>query len=871
MKCSNCSHIRKPLYLAIGTAIGALIAFPSLAQSPEYDEEELLIEEVVVTGSRIKRSTNTLSQEIITFTAEDIKASGDISVAEVLRSSTLNSFGSFQEESGYSNQSNAYLDLRGVGAERNLVILNGRRTVGSPSFYGGGTVNLNMLPFAAVDRIEIIADGASAVYGSDAIAGVTNIILKKNYQGLTVRARYGDRSEDDGTEESASLLVGASGLRGSITFSLEYDKRDTIYDADREYTRAKWGDYDGDGVILGWYETVGVSDFGYSLENPNWYWGLEYDPENPETWQYTPGAGCTEGDGWAGILSYGHEQGFYCGYAYGLVATNRAGLERLNSFVSAEYELTSSISLFADVLMAQNESFGRYAPPPSAGPPIPGDPRNDIGATWGYFRFVEIGTRDSNVTDNLTDINIGVRGEAGGSVSWEAYYTYSNYVSTNMGNYYLSRAGLAFNIVNDIDDFDQFVSNMKASTLNDDRQKLQKVFAGLQFDLFQLPGGTVSAYAGAEHFKIDYQALVDAQSAAGLVGGKAGNSAAGYRDVTAVFAEAVFPIFDWWEVDAALRYDDYSDFGSATTPRIGTVLQIPAYEALRFKASWGKGFRAPDLADLFYDTEYDYYWVIDYYGCQLNGIAEEDCWFSPVDGQFSGNIQLEAEHSESYSIGIDWQFADRWLASINYFNLELDDRHVYPWAQDQMDVDYYSGGNNPYVQRDERGWAEFIELSPRNSSIPLNYDSIDFALSGGLSFGFGDFGIQANASHYLNYDAELTYGTGEIYNAAGTIGVPDWRANILLTWNLNDAFASINWDYANGQEDPISGEKADAWYTFNVQAGYEFGRFGTFTLGANNVLNRGPETDENGIPLTQSQFIQDFTGRVIYLSYRVEL
>lgn len=867
----NCSHIRKPLYLAVSTAIGVLLAFPSWAQSPEYDDEELLIEEVIVTGSRIKRSTNTLSQEIIVFTAEDIQASGDISVAEALRSSTLNSFGSIQESSGSTWQSNATLDLRGVGAERNLVILNGRRTVGSPSLWGGGTVNLNMFPFAAVDRIEIIADGASAVYGSDAIVGVTNIILKKNYQGLTVQARYGDRSEDDGTEESASFLIGASGERGSITFSLEYDKRDPIYDADREYTRAKWADYDGDGVILGYEETEGVSYFGYTLENPDWYWGLEYDPENPETWPYTPGAGCTEGDGWAGIIDFGYEDGFYCGYAYALVSTNRAGLERLNSFVSAEYELTDSINLFADVLMAQNESFGRYAPPAAQGPPIPGDPRNDIGATWGFFRFVEIGTRDSNVTDNLTDINIGARGEIGGSVSWEAYYTYSNYVSSNMGNYYLSWAGLSYNIGNDIDDFDQFVSNMKTTTLNDDRQKLQKVFAGLQFDLFQLPGGTVSAYAGAEHFKIDYQALVDAQSEAGLVGGSAGNSAWGYREVTALFAEAVFPIFNWWEVDMALRNDDYSDFGSSTVPRIGTVIQIPAYDALRFKASWGEGFKAPELSALFGVASNGYAFVTDYYGCQLNGYSEEDCRWTEVEAVWNANPELDAEKSETFSIGADWQFTDRWLASVNYFHLELEQAHVYPSITDELDLDYFSGGNNPAVHRDQWGWAEYVDARPKNSSVPLSFDSIDFALSGGLGFDFGDFGLQANASHYLNYERELTYGTGDTYNAAGDLYWPDWRANILLSWNLHDAFASVNWDYTSAQEDRITGETADVWYTFNVQAGYGFGRFGTFTLGANNVLNRGPETDENGFVIDKYQFIHDFTGRVIYLSYRVEL
>jgi outer membrane receptor protein involved in Fe transport len=119
-----------------------------------------------------------------------------------------------------------------------LILLNGRRVVGSPSLGGGGTVNLNMIPFSAVDRIEVIADGASAIYGSDAIAGVVNVILKKNYDGMRFSARYGDRENDDGSETGFSMMTGASNDRGSVTMGLEWDTRDPIFDADRDFTTA---------------------------------------------------------------------------------------------------------------------------------------------------------------------------------------------------------------------------------------------------------------------------------------------------------------------------------------------------------------------------------------------------------------------------------------------------------------------------------------------------------------------------------------------------------------------------------------------------------------------------------------------------------
>jgi iron complex outermembrane receptor protein len=166
----------KPLAAAIASVgLATALAGPGLVWA-EDDVEE--VEEVVVTGSRIQRTENTQSRPVVTITGADLIASGAISVADALRDSALNSLGSFRESSGNAAQSNAYVSLRGAGASRTLVLLNGRRAVGSPSLGGGGIVNLNMLPLETVDRIEIIPDGASAVYGSDAVAGVINVILQ---------------------------------------------------------------------------------------------------------------------------------------------------------------------------------------------------------------------------------------------------------------------------------------------------------------------------------------------------------------------------------------------------------------------------------------------------------------------------------------------------------------------------------------------------------------------------------------------------------------------------------------------------------------------------------------------------------------------
>ncbi len=162
-------------------------------------------------------------------------------------------------------------------------------------------------------------------------------------------------------------------------------------------------------------------------------------------------------------LVFGPDTGFYCGYAYALVSANRASISRLNTYVNAEYELTDNVDAFVDVLMANNESFGRYAPPAAPGPVIPGDPRNTVGATNGYFRWTDIGTRDNVVNDDLINIDLGLRGDLSDEMSWEVYATMSEYRSVSVGRSYLSYAGLEYNIAYDIDDFDTFVANLEGN------------------------------------------------------------------------------------------------------------------------------------------------------------------------------------------------------------------------------------------------------------------------------------------------------------------------------------------------------------------------------------------------------------------------
>ncbi len=863
-----------PLSNAIRAALGASllvsVAMPAFAQ----DANDVEVEEVVITGSKIKRTTNTESQYVVSITAADMKLTGEVSVADALRSSTLNSLGSFRESSGSSAQSNATFNLRGAGAARTAILINGRRTVGSPSLGGGGSVNLNLIPMSFVERIDIVADGASAVYGSDAVTGVVNVILKKGYDGVQLSGRYGDRSKDDGSEHGFSLLTGAQGDKGSVTFGIEMDKRDAVFDKDRDFTKARYSDLDGDGYITGYGETEGISFYATSLINPNYDPAIPYSESDPSSWYVHPGNNCVDDGAFQGPMKadlvFGPDTGFYCGYAYANVSANRASMERINSFVSADYNVNDDVQVYVDAIISNNESFGRYAPPAAPGTMLAANPKNPYGQdVSGYFRWTDIGTRDNVVNDSLIDVNLGVNAQINDDISFEAYYTYSDYKSTSIGKYYLSYGGFAENVLYEVSDLDVYNANLKHTTLNDDRMNMQKIAAGLQWNMFEMAGGTASTYFGVETFDVNYRADVDAQSEAGLVGGSAGNSAQGSRSVNAVMAEAILPVTDYLEVDLAVRYDNYDDFGSEVSPRVGATFTM--IDNLVVKASYGQGFRAPDLSDLYGATSFSAENATDYYGCSLDGVAEADCPDRQFDTYIGSNPDLNAETSETMSFGLEYTYDNNWVAKVNYVTLELQNANEYVSAQDMLNVDRNTGGNNPQVDRNAQGAVTEIRAGYQNAVNDVQRKSVDFALEGTVleSDEYGTFGFRGEATKYLKFETETEFGSGILGDAVDTLGFPEWRSSALISWTMGNWGANISTSYI-GESESGSGEvKWDSWKEHNLNVSYNFNELGEITLGANNLTNEDPLLDASGSMADEYQY--PILGRVIYLDYTIEM
>lgn len=856
----------------LSVAVTAAIMIPAL---PAFAQEDpALVEEVVVTGSRIKRTNFDEAAQVVSMDRADIEALGNLMIADTLRSTPLNSLGSFNERSGSSAQSNATVDLRGLGSQRSLVMINGRRMPGSPSL-GAASINLNMIPMTAVERIDILADGASAVYGSDAVAGVVNMVMREDFEGLEFTARRGDRSNDDGIEESFGFVTGISNDRGNITFAAEFNRRDAIFDGDREYTAA-WVEDDGDGRIDTYFDTDGISYYGKSIEI--------YDPSTGY-YDLQAANGCPSDNGFMGVMgaaAFGEPDGTLCTYAYANVSANKAELKRANTFLNAKYEISDNVEFFANALFSKVDSFGRYAPPAAAWPDMPADyadvpfdvdallANGDITDEYeltGYYRWTNIGPRDNLVTDTQYDLTLGFRGDISDDVSYETYVQRGRYESKEFGYYYLSYPGLDYVLESGIDPFSPEGANaMRATTSQDNFTAMSKAYGHMQFNAGDwLGAGETIVLAGAEAYKIEYANQYDSASEAGLVGGSSGNSSSGYRNVAAVFAEAIIPVSEQIEVNAAMRYDNYSDFGTNIAPSLSASYNVS--DSLTLRARAGKGFRAPALDELYGPSAFSAEDATD----PRTGLSRQ--W----DTYYSTNEDLEAETSTSLSFGGNWEFVDGWNLDVGFWNVEVEDVIIQPSAQSifyalasgvQLDqsTGIYTTGTG----------AQTKFYSQTTNAGVLDVTGVDVKVDGSIDTSVGAFTLGALVSHQLSFKEDAYY-KGPVQDVSTFNLYPNLRGQFVFGWSLGMHAVDLTVDYISSHDEFtdvtedgnlfLSGEDLDSWTTLNLAYRLNTESFGAIKVGARNLTNEDPVMDKDGKYARDHYNLYDATGRMVYAEY----
>ncbi|HHB1593192.1 TPA: TonB-dependent receptor plug domain-containing protein [Vibrio campbellii] len=855
------------LSVAISLALGTAAVAPLAAQAEEQQVEKL--QKMKVTGSRLTRASMEGSTPVAVIGRAEIERAGDISIADVLRKSSFNSFGSYSESSGSSWQSQATMSLRGLGASRTLVLINGKRLPGSATM-GGGAANLNVIPAAIVERVEVMADGGSAVYGSDAVAGVVNVILKDEFDGINVTVGGGIPSQEGGDEQNFSIVTGTSGEKGNIYFSFEHDSKGEIYQRDRDYLSSKNTSSDN------YFDMSGVSIYGRNV-----YHDGKLKPLNG----YETDAKCDSSKGFVGVTEY-PGLGTMCGYDYTSEAAQTASLERNTVFVNGNIFLSDTTTFNAQMLLSRNESFGRFAP---AAGYFEVDPTTSGGADFFtengldpskgpasvYYRFTNVGTRDTNVTDFQADMKAGLDGsfytDGFGEVIWETGYhlNYSN--SNERGTGYVLRSP-AEALANS----GQFVNgefsadatkDLAATTARESQMEMHQINGGLQFDLADIGDVTIPLYIGAEATTYDYFDQYDSQSEAGNIIGSAGNSAAGDRQTYALFAESLIAFTDELEMNVALRYDHYSDFGSAVSPKASFRYQ--PLDNLMFRAGAGMGFRAPSLSNLYgADSESNDY-AKDYVYCEDQGISDADCPEKQYTTTRTSNEDLDAETSTSFNFGVSYSPIEDLALTADYYNIRIEDTIVMNTLQSMIDQERSSGQPNSNITRDSAGSITHAVV-PLSNIGDLETSGIDLKVNYLYDFDVATVRYDFAGTYVLDYSSP-EYVDGPTNNKVGRNGLPEYRFQTGVGFNiLSDHDVYLSADYIASQAQDVDKNynktgKIPSYTTFNVAYNYMAPWDAKLTAGVRNLTDEDPAFESDGV--TYNSDLYSIQGRVFFLNY----
>jgi iron complex outermembrane receptor protein len=866
---------KKPLAVAVSAATLAMVG--SGYSSVTLAEEEEAIEEVVVTGSRIQRAVSDAPSPVTTITSEDLELSGLSNVADVLRSTTYNSFGSFRERSGTSFGQIALVDLRGLGPGRTAVLINGRRVPGNP-FTGTSAVDINSIPLSAVERIEILTDSASAVYGADALGGVINFIMKDDYEGAEILLGTTNPSAEGAKEDRVQAVFGASGDKGRVTASVEWYTRDPIFDGDRDYSAVQIN-----GPSFG--DTVGVSVGGNTGFVPGF-------PSNP-----FPIGDCPE-DLYAGVLDnpFGIP-GQGCGYGYADISAQTGGLDRFSTFLDASYDINEDTTVYMESRYSRIESFGRYAPAVGfffvdegqrlengLDPILTGDLATaaDTDASgaiepgegfFAFHRFVGHGPRDDVTDRHEFDVLVGMEGTLNdGEISYDVYARSYQYSADEIGDTYVLNSRIrdlaasgAYDVVNPAAPSNAAAVLSSSADLFRDL-KTNYNAAGFSFtgSAFELGGGSVGWAVGGEVAKEEYRDQYDSYREAGNVIGSAGNSAAGDRDRSALFAEVSLPILDNFELNGAVRWDDYSDFGSAVSPSVSARFEATDWLVLR--ASYNEGFKAPDLTNLYSKLSQSFNDVTDFVRCEAQGIEPLECPTFQVENFTGGNAELEAEEAESVNFGVVLSPIEGLKASFDYFTVDTTDRATSLSLSRLLSL--AADGNLPPGTAVNRGAGEAAGIPGAiinitnviTNAAALNIEGYDLRLEYDTDLSFAQLYARAEWSHMESYEFQGEPG-GATTEFMGEGGFPEDRFNmsLRLMWDTFSANYTLNYigEHGDGQsEDYDSYVQNDITFEYRTPVGVDL------TVGVLNFTDEGPVLDTFGGGFTSaSETLYDLAGR----------
>ena len=901
-------------------ALGGVLLAPTTSVFAQADTQR-----IEITGSNIRRIDAETASPVQIISKQEIEQSGKGTVAEFLQTLTADGQGSvpFTYGRGFSGATSAGISLRGLGTNATLVLINGRRS--APAVLADDAqrsyTDLNQIPLEAVERVEVLKDGGSSVYGSDAVAGVVNIILKKNFVGTTAKVTYGVSQKRDGTEPRFAFTHGMGDLAKdgyNLLLNLEAGRKNPIYLRDRRdrgpvgvsaIGQPEWG-FDpnagptnnigragGDGTVPVVTATgarvnnsadpsivgnvrnpnTGPLDALGNPTNPNFnnYYSRS-DPAGADFTRTFPGASpyclananLPQNNVGGGCITDIRRQ-------YNQV---QAQQETGSMFARLTKQINSNIEAFAEFTYYTSSSIVDGLPPSVSGGFFRPDgsvvsqaatslgathPDNPYFGTAARVRYRAIDIGPSSVASDSDTLRF-VAGLKGTLAGWDfdTALTTSHVTQTDLSrqlqnvvvknallnptaaNVAAARAAspayaaLPAGTVYRIGENANLNSAAVYDALLDDKQRTGTsrqtgVDLKVSREIGQLAGGPIGLALGVEarNEANDLPFYDGLGQYIGLSLTKYG----GKRDIYATFAEVLLPVTKQLEVNAALRYDHYSDAGNSTTPKLG-IKWTPVKE-VALRGTFSKGFRAPSSTENSADAVAAFGGpsVDDEVRCaaliaggQSVATANANCRNLALTFVQRGNPALKPEKSTSTTLGVVWDITPRTSMTLDAWQIKRTGLPVTEDAQAAIDAGRYTRDPTTGLVPGDPGGILSAFVVFQNSDESLTR-GIDFEAKHriDLSGGMGKVTMGATWTHLITQ--RVTTSTGVVHDYAGThgncditncIGSPKDRISFNATWDMGQWRLGTNVNFRGSMSNTL--EKSDTTCAQSLLNGADF-------------------------------------------------
>lgn len=785
---------------------------PKAEKAADTETGPQVLQRVEVTGSHISRINGETAAPIEVIKRQDIERSGLTSVGDLMRQSTAQgSIDINENQQGTYTPGAQAMNLRSLGAQATLVLLNGRRMVSYPRAAGATFFNdLNSIPLDAVDRIEILKDGASALYGSDAIAGVVNIILRRDFTGVVVKASAGRSTYGDAGRRTAAIAAGAGDFHKqgwNVWGNLEVEQRDPYLQGNRSDS------YIGnrDARPWGWINDLSRYSTTGNLHIP--LKGLKDDPatgrQGVNTLIIPLRKDCAADKLYAHpATNYG---GMACWYDEFKDTQTQAGSESRRVAFSgrASFKVNQDLEVYGQLVATQNAAEVRRIPevygpwqPVSIGPSHPQYPKaSDLPAGYSLadldkvqitYTFGDIGGAGAHVGNHYTNFSTGARGVFRGW-DWDIGLSHqqAGAAATRVGELLkqptldaIAQGKYLFGGPND----PALLKSMQGNTTDVFRTSLSMADVKLSNNqLFKLPGGDAAIALGLEARQETYFAKMDPLASSGAFlsivtmpdGWDIG------RNVLAAYSELSLPLVKNVEAQVALRHDRYSDAGSATKPKLAmTWRPMPQF---MLRGSYAGGFRAPGVLDVRPLEIQSGGQVWDPQRC-LNGNCEANTVIAN-----GGNPDLKPETAKSTFIGFVAEPMRGLAFSLDYWKIQRDNEIADSDPQDILNHPERYGADavvrGPMLANDpaafKAGPITLIRAFKRNLASTESA-GVDFALDYvQRTAKFGKFNYRLQGTQFTRFAFKSKEGD-DWYDTVGINQFPKLRYSLSLGWELGN-------------------------------------------------------------------------------------